>query len=152
MASLVVGSPTPPTPSPLADAAYGSSLEAQLSEMQQHTLDEAAHTAGCIAALAAELAACEAESIVSREALRFENTRLRDDNAMLRGAVHRLHLQLLCASADVQTLRAEVRSAEEAGAAESASAQRLQHSSVRVAESRRQQDAHARGEVERCRG
>ena len=63
---------------------------------------------------------------------------------MLRGAVHRLHLQLLCASADVQTLRAEVRSAEEAGAAESASAQRLQHSSVRVAESRRQQDTHAR--------
>ena len=125
-------------------SAYRSTLEAQLRQLQEHCANEASHTAGCIAALAAELASCEVEGIVSRQALMADNTVLRNDNAMLRAAVHRLHAQLLCASVDAQTLRAEVRCAEEGGAAESASAMRLQDSSLRVAEARRQQDARAR--------
>ena len=140
----------PPSPevellSPTAQlSAYRSTLEAQLRQLQEHCANEASHTAGCIAALAAELASCEVEGIVSRQALMADNTVLRNDNAMLRAAVHRLHAQLLCASVDAQTLRAEVRCAEEGGAAESASAMRLQNSSLRVAEARRQQDARAR--------
>ena len=125
-------------------SAYRSTLEAQLRQLQEHCANEASHTAGCIAALAAELASCEVEGIVSRQALMADNTVLRNDNAMLRAAVHRLHAQLLCASVDAQTLRAEVRCAEEGGAAESTSAMRLQDSSLRVAEARRQQDARAR--------
>ena len=125
-------------------SAYRSTLEAQLSQLQEHCSNEASHTAGCIAAMAAELASCEVEGIVSRQTLMADNTVLRNDNAMLRAAVHRLHAQFLCASVDAQTLRAEVRCAEEGGAAECASAVRLQDSSLRVTEARRQQDARAR--------
>ena len=164
-AAIGVGSPCGSSPlslspgvvglqSPAAQlSAYRSSLEAQLSQLQQHCADEASHTAGCIAALAAELAACEVEGIVSRQALMADNYTLLNDNAMLRAAMHRLHAQFVCTSVDAQTLRVEVRCAEEGGAAESASAMRLQDSSLRVTEERRRQDTRTRSlEVGLLRG